>query len=114
METFKNIIWKVIDLFKVGKKLTDKVNMQLSIQEGNISRKALTTWTITSPKVLKNDHKIMDERGELPTRLVISAKKFTATFSKISYLGIKKMLDKANIKYSQVTIFQEYGPKNKM
>ena len=54
----------------------------------------------------------MNKKRESPTRLVISATKFTATFSKIIFLGIKNMLEKENMNYSQVNIFQASELKN--
>ena len=38
--------------------------------------------------------------------MLIPATKFTATFSKIGYLGIKRCLDKVKVNYSQVSIAQ--------
>ena len=61
---------------------------------------------IPSPKLLIKDHKTIKEKGEFPTRLVIPAKNFTATFSKIGYLGIKMCLDKGKVKYSRFSIVQ--------
>ena len=67
-------------------------------------RQSLATKAIPSPKLLINDHETINEKGESPTRLVIPAMKFTARFSKISYLGIKMLLDKGKVKYSRVSI----------
>ena len=46
--------------------------------------------------------------------LVITTTKFTATLSKISYLGIKRMLYKAKVKYSRVSIFQASNLKERL
>ena len=43
MDTFKNIIWKVISLFNDVNKPHDKMNTQLSFQEGKTSRQPITT-----------------------------------------------------------------------
>ena len=43
--------------------------------------------------------------------MVIPARNFTATFSKLGYLGIKRMLDKVKLKYSCVSILQIYDLK---
>ena len=56
----------------------------------------------------------MNEKGEYPTRLVIPATNFTATFSKLGYLRIKKMLDKAKVNYSRFTIVQASDLKEKL
>ena len=49
---------------------------------------------------------IYNEKGEFPTRLVIPATNFTATFSKIDYLGIKRCMDKGKVNYSRNYIVQ--------
>ena len=59
-----------------------------------------------SPNLLIKDHKTMNKKGEFPTRLVIPATKFTATISKIGYLGIKQLLDEGKVIYSRVSIVQ--------
>ena len=61
---------------------------------------------IPYPKLLIKYHKKINSKGRFPTRLVIPVMNFTATFSKISYLGIKGLLDKEKVKYSQVSIVQ--------
>ena len=45
--------------------------------------------------------------------MVIPAKNFTATFSKIGYLGIKRCLDKGKVNYSQDSIVQASGLKER-
>ena len=69
-------------------------------------RKFLATREIPSPKKLIKDHNKIDKKGRFSNRLVIPATNFTATFSKIGYLEIKSMLDKAKVKYSRVSIVQ--------
>ena len=69
-------------------------------------RQPLGTRAIPSPKLLIKDHKTINKNGEFPTRLVILAKNFTATFSKIGYLGIKRCLDKRKLNYSRNSIVQ--------
>ena len=59
-----------------------------------------------SPKILIKDHKTINEKGELPTRLLIPATNFTAKFSKIGYIGIKMCLNKGKVNYSRVSIVQ--------
>ena len=44
--------------------------------------------------------------GEFPTRLVIPATNFSATFAKVGYLGLKNILEKNEINYTKFTIFQ--------
>ena len=79
----------VIALFEDANKLLDKVKMELSVQKESFVSQSLATRAIPSPKPLIKDHKTINEKGEFQTRLVIPATKFTATFLKIGYLGIK-------------------------
>ena len=64
-------------------------------------RKLLATKAIPSPKLLVKDKKTINKKEEFPTRLVILATNFTATFSNIGYLGIKRCLDKGKVNYSR-------------
>ena len=85
--------------------------MDLLVQEENFVRQSIATRAIPSPKILIKYHKNITDKGEFPTRLVIPETNFTATFSKISYLGIKRMLYKAKVKYSLVSIVQSFDLK---
>ena len=105
---------KVIALFEDMNKLLEKVKMDFSVQENNFVRQSLVAREIPSPKLLIKYHKTINDKGELPTRLKIPATKFTATLSKISYLGIKRMLDMAKVKYSHVSIIQSYNLKERI
>ena len=77
-------------------------------------RQSLATRAIPSPKLLIKDHKTINEKGEFLTRLVTPAAKFTATFSKIGYLGIKRCLDKGRVNYSRDSIFQASKMKERL
>ena len=46
--------------------------------------------------------------------MVIPATNFTATFSKIGYLGIKRCLDKGKVNYSQNSIVQASNLKERL
>ena len=46
--------------------------------------------------------------------MVISATDFTATFSKIGYLGIKRCLDKGKVNYSRFSIVQASDLKERL
>ena len=93
-------------LFENANLLLEKVKLELSVKEEEFVRQLLETRAIPSPKLFIKDHKTIKEKGGLPTRLVIPAKNFTATFSKIGYLGIKKCLDKGKVNYSRDSIVQ--------
>ena len=69
-------------------------------------RQSLATRAIPSPKRFIKDHTTINKKGGFPTRLVIPATNFTATFSKISYLGIKRCLEKDKVNYSRDSIVQ--------
>ena len=88
--------------------------MELSVQEEIVLRQSLATKAIPSPKMLIKDHKKINEKGEFPTRLVIPATNFTATFSKIGYLGINRCLDKGKVNYSCFSIVQASNLKDRL
>ena len=46
--------------------------------------------------------------------MVIPATKFTATFSNINFLGIKRCLDEIKVNYSSVSIVQASGLKERL
>ena len=50
---------------------------------------SLKTKGIPTPKILIKYHKKLTSMGELPTRLVIPATNFSATFAKVGYLGLR-------------------------
>ena len=56
--------------------------------------------------MLIKGHKTINNKGGFPTRLVITATNFTATFLKIGYLGIKRCLDKGKVNYSHFSVVQ--------
>ena len=80
--------------------------MELSVKEEEFVRQSLATRAMLSPKILIKDHKTINEKGELPTRLLIPATNFTAKFSKIGYIGINMCLNKGKVNYSWVSIVQ--------
>ena len=52
------------------------------------------------------DHTELTSIGDLPTRLVLPATNFSANFAKVGYLGMKNILEKADINYTKLTIVQ--------
>ena len=81
------------------KKLLKKVNMELSLQEEKFVKQLLSTREIPYPKLPIKDHNTINKKGGILTRLVIPVTNFTATLSKIGYLGIKIMLEKEEVNY---------------
>ena len=55
---------------------------------------------IQPPKLLTNYNKTINNKCELPARLLIPTTSFIVTFSSNDYLGIKKTIDKANVSCS--------------
>ena len=88
---------KVMAIYENVNLLPEKVKLDLSVKEEKFVRQYLATRAIPSPKLLIKDHKTISEKREFPTRLVIPATNFTATFSNIGYLGIKRCLDKVKV-----------------
>ena len=86
--------------------LLEKVKLDLSVKEEEFVRQLLATRAIPSPKLIIKDHKAINKKEELPTRLVIPATNFTAIFSNIGYLVIKRCLDKVKVNYSRNSIVQ--------
>ena len=80
--------------------------MNLSVQEENNVIQSLAIRAIPYPKLLIKYHKTINEKGEFPARLVIPLMDFTATFSKLKYLGMERILAKANVNHSSVSIVQ--------
>ena len=97
---------KVMELYENANLLLDKVKVDLSVKEEEFVRQLLAARAIPSTKLLIKDHKAINENGEFPNRLVIPGTNFTATFSKIGYLGIKICLDKGKVNYSRNSIVQ--------
>ena len=105
---------KVTALFEETNVFLETLKKVLSVQEDEFLRQSLVTQGIPSPKTLIKEHKKINGRGEFPTRLVIPVINFTATFSKIGYLRIKTVLDKAKLNYSSVSILQSYNPQESL
>ena len=101
-------------LFENANLLLENVNLELSVKEEEFVRQSLATRAILSPKLLIKDHKTINDKGEFPTRLVIPTTNFTATFSKIGYLGIKRCLDKGKVNYSRDSIVQASDLKERL
>jgi len=81
------------------------VEKELGRDEKEYIERTLHTKQIPSPELLIKDHKAR-KNGQFPLRLVIPATNFTACFSKVGYLGIKKVLDSHGVNYTRFTIVQ--------
>eukprot|EP00957_Ditylum_brightwellii_P039322 2975016-Ditylum_brightwellii.AAC.1 len=70
----------------------------------------LNDRAIPEPQLLIKDHK-KKKNGQYPMRLVIPVTNFTVIFSKIGYLGIKKIFDDNGVRYNKYTIQQAWDLK---
>eukprot|EP00957_Ditylum_brightwellii_P092527 7046439-Ditylum_brightwellii.AAC.2 len=91
-----------------------QIKFLISKKEKEFIKEALFLKVIPQPQLLVKDHKDPDEKGNFPTRLVIPATNFTASFSKSGYIGIKKVLIEHGVNYSKHTIVQSSGQKGKL
>ena len=91
---------KVMALYENANLLLKKLNLDLSVKEEEFVKQSPATRAIPSLKLLIKYYKTINENEEFPTRLVIPTTNFTATFSKIGYLGIKRCQDKGKLNYS--------------
>ena len=97
-----------------AKDFLKQINFLLSEKEIEFIEEALFLKAIPQPQLLVKDHKDPDEEGKFPTRLVIPATNFTAAFSKLGYMGIKKVLDDHGVNYAKYTIIQSSDMKEKL
>ena len=97
---------RVSEICEDANVLVDAIGFKISKNELGHINESLKTKAIPTPKLLIKDHKKMSNMGKFPTRLVILASNFSATFSKIGYLGVKNILEKNEINYTKFTIFQ--------
>jgi hypothetical protein len=58
------------------------------------------------PSLLIKDHKPCDKMGDFPTRLIVPAAHFVASFGKVGYLGLAKIFSKHGIVVDRFTITQ--------
>eukprot|EP00957_Ditylum_brightwellii_P112125 8549326-Ditylum_brightwellii.AAC.1 len=95
-------------------KFAEKLAGQLSCGENGLLQESLEAKVIPQPQLMVKDHKDNDKQGDFPTRLVILAANFAATFLKIGYSGIKKVLDEHRVDYMKHTIIQLSDLKTKL
>ena len=86
------------------KVLVDAIGFRISKNEVGHINEPLKTKAIATPKLLIKDHKKLTGKGLFPTRLVIPATNFSATFAKVGNLGLKNILVKNEINSTRFTI----------
>ena len=74
-------------MFEMEIRINDSVKEYLSVKEEPFVMHLLAMQETPSPKMLIKDQKVMNNKGQFPTILVITAKHFTDTFSKLGILG---------------------------
>eukprot|EP00957_Ditylum_brightwellii_P077623 5899262-Ditylum_brightwellii.AAC.1 len=91
-----------------------KIKPLLTKNERDFLQEGIASKAILQSQLLVKDHKEPEEDGSFPTRLVIPATNFTATFSKLGYLGIKQILYDNEVNYSRFTIIQASDIKERL
>ena len=71
------------EIFEKARELLDEVGFQLSKSEVGHINKSIKMKSIPTPKFLIKDKKKLNTSVKFPTRLVIPATKFTATFTNV-------------------------------
>jgi hypothetical protein len=97
---------KLVQALGEANELLEALEDIMSEDEYYFVKESLNSKAIPSPKLLIKDHKEINDDGNYPTRLVVPATNFTAAFSKLGYIGIKKIIDEAGINYTSKTIVQ--------
>eukprot|EP00957_Ditylum_brightwellii_P024990 1889938-Ditylum_brightwellii.AAC.1 len=105
---------RVVKIHQEAVKFAEKLSRSLSHEENGLSQEILDAKAISQPQLLVKDHKDKDDQVKFSTRLVIPAANFTATLSKIGYMGIKRVLDKHGVDYTKHTIIQSLDLKAKL
>ncbi len=86
----------------------------LSQNEFNYIKSTINKRAVPTVCLLIKDHKKRDKEGDFPTRLVVPAKNFTAGFPHVGQHGIKKILDRNNVIYTNKTIVQASHLKHQL
>eukprot|EP00957_Ditylum_brightwellii_P149256 11366643-Ditylum_brightwellii.AAC.1 len=105
---------EIVNLHVEAKKFAASFLDLLSKGEKAFLQEGLDSKAIPQPQLLIKDHKDWKQDGDYPARSVIPATNFTATFSKIGYLIIKKVLGNAGIICNKHTIIQLSNLKEKL
>eukprot|EP00957_Ditylum_brightwellii_P159522 12142954-Ditylum_brightwellii.AAC.1 len=104
---------EIVKLHHLAINYTKQLEDLLSGNELAFLNKGINSRAIPEPQLLIKDHK--KRKGDnFPTYLECPATNVAATFSKIGYMSIKKILDDNNIDYSKFTITQAFDLKTKL
>eukprot|EP00957_Ditylum_brightwellii_P205485 15344097-Ditylum_brightwellii.AAC.1 len=84
----------VVKIHEEAERYSENLAGILSPSELCFLREGIASKAIPQPQLLIKDHKDRESNGNFPTRLVIPATTFTATFSEVGYMAIKQVLDR--------------------
>ena len=94
------------EIIEDDKVLVNAIRLRTSKNEVGHINESLKTKSIPTPKSLIKYHKELTSMGDFQTRLVIPSTKFSDTFAKVGYLGLKNTLEENEINYTKFTIVQ--------
>eukprot|EP00957_Ditylum_brightwellii_P178306 13580280-Ditylum_brightwellii.AAC.1 len=113
LEDYKHWVEKHIQKYAVGIQCRDAVEIHAEVEkyaesliglllasEMGFLREGIALKAMPQPQLLIKDHKEPEANVKYPTRLVIPATNFTATFLKVGYMAIQKVLDRNNVNYN--------------
>eukprot|EP00957_Ditylum_brightwellii_P028189 2128856-Ditylum_brightwellii.AAC.1 len=104
----------VVEIHAEVEKYTESLIGILSASKMGFLREGIASKAIPQLQLLIKDHKEPEANGEYPTRLVIPATNFTATFLKVGYIAIQKVLDRNRVDYNGFIIVQSSDLKEKL
>lgn len=85
-----------------------------SKNEAGYLSELINTGAIPTPKLLIKDHKKLNKNNKFPTRLVVLATNFMAAFSRMGYMGIRKIFSGNKVDILKQTMVQAAHLKNKL
>jgi hypothetical protein len=97
---------KLVQVFEHANKLLENLEHIMSEDEYLFVKESINSKAIPAPKLLIKDPMEINDDSNYPTRLVVPATNFALAFLKLGYIGIKKMMDKAEVNYSRKTFIQ--------
>eukprot|EP00957_Ditylum_brightwellii_P089493 6814718-Ditylum_brightwellii.AAC.1 len=104
----------VVKIHEEAEQYADSLAGILSPSEFGVLREGIASRAIPQPQLLIKDHKDQEPNGDYLTRLVIPATNFMATFSKVGYMAIQKVLDCNKVNYNRFTIVHSSGLKENL
>jgi hypothetical protein len=97
---------KLVLVFAEAEQLLESLEHMMSEEEYAFVKESINSKALPTPKLLIKDQKEIDEKGNYPTHLEVPVTNFTSAFSKLGYIGIKRIMDKVGVNYTRKTIVQ--------